>query len=94
MSSPDPRPVELSPRARQDFVDILRYTGEIWGQQQMLAYRDKINDALQALGKTRNWATAATICRRAFWPILSAHTSSSTDLARRTSASRVSCISA
>jgi len=39
----------LSPRARQDFIDILRYTGEKWGQAQLLIYRDKINDALQAI---------------------------------------------
>lgn len=41
--------LKLSPRARQDFIDILRYTGETWGQNQLLAYRDKINDALQAI---------------------------------------------
>jgi len=41
--------VKLSPRARQDFVDILRYTGETWGQNQLLAYRDKIKDALTAI---------------------------------------------
>lgn len=50
MSSPSGWPVTLSPRARQDFVDILRYTGETWGQAQLLAYRDKVDDALQALG--------------------------------------------
>ncbi len=42
-------PVKLSPRARQDIVDILRYTGETWGQNQLLAYRDKIKDALAAI---------------------------------------------
>lgn len=39
----------LSPRARQDFIDILQYTGETWGQTQLVIYRDKVNDALQAL---------------------------------------------
>jgi len=44
-------PLQLSPRARQDFVDILRYTGETWGQNQLLIYRDKINDALNAISQ-------------------------------------------
>jgi plasmid stabilization system protein ParE len=30
------RDVVLAPRARQDFIDILRYTGETWGEKQML----------------------------------------------------------
>jgi toxin ParE1/3/4 len=42
-------PLKLSPRARQDFVDILRYTGETWGQNQLLTYRDMIDDALKAI---------------------------------------------
>lgn len=50
MSSRKAMPVTLAPRARQDFIDILRYTGETWGQAQLLTYRNKINDALQALG--------------------------------------------
>ena len=29
------RKIVLSPRARQDFIDILRYTGETWGQGQL-----------------------------------------------------------
>lgn len=45
-----PRKIVLSPRARQDIIDILRYTGETWGQGQLHTYRDKINDALQAIG--------------------------------------------
>jgi len=59
MSAPDgPRRIVLSPRAKQDFIDILRYTGETWGQAQLVAYRDKLDGALQliahnaALGKT------------------------------------------
>ena len=43
-------PLKLSPKARKDFIDILRYTGEKWGQEQLLIYRDKINEALQAIG--------------------------------------------
>ena len=43
--------VTLAPRARQDFIDILRYTGETWGQAQLLTYRNKIDDALQALSR-------------------------------------------
>ena len=30
MSSHKTRTVKLSPKARQDFIDILRYTGETW----------------------------------------------------------------
>lgn len=44
-------PIKLSPKARQDFVDILRYTGETWGPNQLQAYRDKIDNALQAIGR-------------------------------------------
>ena len=50
MSSRKPLPLKLAPKARHDFIDILRYTGETWGQAQLLTYRDKINDALQAIG--------------------------------------------
>lgn len=50
MPSRSPLPVTLSPGARQDFIDILRYTGETWGEAQLLVYRDKIDSALQALG--------------------------------------------
>ncbi len=32
-------PLKLSPKARQDFIDILRYTGETWGEQQLKVYR-------------------------------------------------------
>ena len=52
-------PLKLSPKARQDFIDILRYTGETWGERQLKAYRGKIDEALQAisqnpqLGQTR-----------------------------------------
>jgi toxin ParE1/3/4 len=49
MSSP--KSLQLSPKARQDFVDILRYTGETWGQSQLLVYRDKIDDALKAISR-------------------------------------------
>ena len=51
MSSHKALSLKLSPKARQDFIDILRYTGETWGQNQLLAYRDKINDALQAISQ-------------------------------------------
>ena len=42
-------PLKLSPKARKDFIDILRYTGEKWGQEQLLIYRGKINEALLAI---------------------------------------------
>lgn len=51
MSFHKPLQLKLSPNSRQDFIDILRYTGETWGQAQLLAYRDKINDALQAISQ-------------------------------------------
>ena len=44
-----PLPLKLSPKARKDFIDILRYTGEKWGQEQRLIYRDKISEALLAI---------------------------------------------
>ena len=52
MSSRKPVPLKLAPKARQDFIDILRYTGETWGQAQLLIYRDKINEALQAISQS------------------------------------------
>ena len=39
-------PVRLSRKARQDFIDSLRYTGETWGPIQLEASRDKTHDAL------------------------------------------------
>ncbi len=51
MSCHRPLPLKLTPRAQQDFVDILRYTGETWGQAQLLIYRDKIKDALTAIAE-------------------------------------------
>lgn len=51
MSSRKPLPLQLSPKARRDFIDILRYTGQTWGQNQLLVYRDKINDALEAISQ-------------------------------------------
>lgn len=50
MSSPEsPRRIVLSRRARQDFVDILRFTRETWGPAQSYVYRDKIDAALRSL---------------------------------------------
>jgi toxin ParE1/3/4 len=51
MSSRSPLPLKLAPKARQDFIDLLRYTGETWGQAQLLTYRDKINVALQLISQ-------------------------------------------
>ena len=42
MSSHKALPLKLSPSARQDFIDILRHTGETWGQNQLQVYRDKV----------------------------------------------------
>lgn len=81
-------PLKLSPKARQDFIDILQYTGETWGEPQLLIYRNKINDALQALGQTAQLGH----CRddlppQASMPIWSARMSSSTASSPRASAS-------
>ena len=46
--------LELSPQSKQDIVGILRYTGETWGKQQLLVYRDKLNEALNAIGQYPN----------------------------------------
>ena len=51
MSSRKLLPLKLSPKARQDFIDILRYTGETWGEKQLQVYRDKIDGALQAISQ-------------------------------------------
>jgi toxin ParE1/3/4 len=39
----------LSPRAEEDFTDILQYTLENWGEKQMLNYRDVLDNALQTI---------------------------------------------
>jgi toxin ParE1/3/4 len=39
----------LSPEARTDLIDILRYTGEKWGQEQLFTYRDRLNAALLSI---------------------------------------------
>ena len=49
MSSRKGLPLKLSPSAREDFIGILRYTGETWGRDQLVAYRDKLDGALQAI---------------------------------------------
>ena len=49
MSSHEPG-LTLSPEAQKDFIAILRYTGERLGREQLLAYRDKLNDALVLIG--------------------------------------------
>lgn len=49
MSSRKPLPLKLSPKAYQDLVHILRFTGETWGREQLHAYHDKIDSALQAI---------------------------------------------
>ena len=49
MYSPEALPLKLAPKARQDFIDILRYTGETWGPNQLQVYRAKLDDALNAI---------------------------------------------
>ena len=51
MSCPEHPLVVLSPKARQDFVDILRYTLANWGREQLAIYRDRIDSAIQRIYK-------------------------------------------
>lgn len=44
--SQDERSIILSPQAEQDFVGILQYTFQTWGEQQMNIYRAVIDKAL------------------------------------------------
>lgn len=39
----------LSPRAEEDFADVLQSTLEIWGEAQFLTYRDLLDKALLTL---------------------------------------------
>ncbi len=51
MSSHKSELLTLSPKARQDFIEILRYTGEAWGEKQLLTYSKRIHDALQFIAQ-------------------------------------------
>ncbi len=44
-------PIIFSPEAQKDFIGILRYTAEQWGNEQLLNYRSKLDDALILLSK-------------------------------------------
>ena len=59
MSSRD-LPIVLSAKARQDFVDILRYTVEIWGATQLANFRDRVDQALQSVARNLKLATWTT----------------------------------
>ena len=48
MSSPEYR-LALSPKAEQDIENILRHTGETWGQAQLFTYRDNLAEALTTI---------------------------------------------
>ena len=52
MSFPKTAPpgIQLSAEARKDLRDILRYTDATWGERQLFVYRDKIDEALRAIG--------------------------------------------
>ncbi len=51
MSAPKNLPIRLSPRAKQDLIAILRYTGETWGIKQLHAYSAKIDKALLTISR-------------------------------------------
>jgi plasmid stabilization system protein ParE len=48
-TSPPEFRLVLSPKAQQDVENILRYTGEQWGEKQIPIYRDKLAGALETL---------------------------------------------
>ena len=48
MSAPK-RQLVVSPRARADLRNILRYTGGRWGSQQRAAYKAQLNQAMRGL---------------------------------------------
>jgi len=48
MSSAEYR-LDLSPAAQRDVIDILRHTGETWGNAQILVYRDQLDAALERI---------------------------------------------
>jgi len=50
MSSPD-FTLELSERAQLDFQDILSYTLQTWGEEQLVKYRDLIASSFTVLTK-------------------------------------------
>jgi toxin ParE1/3/4 len=41
----------IAPQAQQDIISILRFTGETWGQEQLLIYRNKLDEALKMIGQ-------------------------------------------
>jgi toxin ParE1/3/4 len=53
MSFPDYR-LFVSPQAQQDIASILRYTGKTWGKNQLLIYRDKLDEAVKTIGHNPN----------------------------------------
>jgi len=53
MSFPEYR-LFVSPRAQQDIASILRYTGKTWGRNQLLTYRDKLDEAVKTIGQNPN----------------------------------------
>jgi plasmid stabilization system protein ParE len=84
-------PVRLSKKARQDFIDILRYTGQTWGPNQLEVYRDKIDDALQALGHNPELGHKREDLPTTHAPTWLAHMSWFTGWKIRASASCASC---
>jgi toxin ParE1/3/4 len=48
-TSPPEYRLILSPKAQQDVENILRYTGEQWGEKQISIYRDRLTGALETI---------------------------------------------
>jgi plasmid stabilization system protein ParE len=61
-TSPPEFRLVLSPKAQQDVENILRYTGEQWGEKQIPIYRDKLAGALKTLRGSPGFPEAAGHC--------------------------------
>jgi toxin ParE1/3/4 len=48
MSSPD-RQLVLSPRAQDDYAEILQHTLETWGEDQLLVYSKVLSDGFEVI---------------------------------------------
>lgn len=48
MSAPE-FSLELTESAEADFRDLLSFTLQIWGEEQLATYKNKINDALKTI---------------------------------------------
>jgi len=50
----------VAPQAQRDIISILRYTGETWGENQLLAYRKMLDEAVKSIGENPNLGHGST----------------------------------